>query len=457
MYQRLLVTRILHLCTLLICKTVAPNSIMNRKPGGMQLQMLPVELIHIIFDLLATVIIPEGSLHLRVKLIVDSGTLAALCQASRLLHQIGLPYLYRAIETDPDTMFLLAKTLCYRPDLGEMVRRLHIDTTWTGTVRETESLELLSPFLEHAGQENRSPYGVRDTINLIQPLLMATSKIEALCITTQLPSHVYLPFKVLDSLKELQFECPGLAVEDRLQRLLEEAPNLTTLIASGGYTDGEHRYSRITNLVLSSKMCQEDEDMFDFLNACHNLKHFTFYLEPLCLRDDMIRTMMENLRQHRSTLKTLHLEPIYCECSKFQNECIFSLRKFVRLEHLSISTRYFVWKNGGIHATDLLDKLPRSIRTLNILKEHNAVDSQILGLAEAQRQGRYPNLKELTLRAPRSLLEAEGHIPGLERTCIESGLKLSIKSVPDLGGTMFCLCNDEEEDFDPAYDTDDTE
>ena len=357
--------------------------------------------------------------------------LSALCQSSKLLSEIGRPYLYHSINAGAKTVPLLARTLVERPDIGKMVHVLHLCVPHGQDLLSLNQKEELSDLFERVLHGYIEPYFVQD---LFSAILRQTKSLNVLSIRVFDTFQLRGPIPSLNSLKilDLTYGGPGcFLVNDQIKWLLRGAPNLYRLELDGPFMDGGSKkrdYRAITHLTMSRNQCNDcgDHYLFDMLAACKKLTTFTYQVPGMCLSEQPLKSILSKaLKPHQKTLVTLRLEPTEPLCIEMWHH-IDSLKQFTNLENLSFATRFMVSKTPPLKITKLFRNLPPSIRTLDILKEHNEVDPLLLRLVKShQHNGLYPNLELLSLRIPCSfrLRYGSGEVQGLEKACEEADLE----------------------------------
>lgn len=397
------------------------------------------------------------------KYLVGYQSLTALCQSSKKLYQIFLPFLYRFIEIGSGQLLSLARTLFRRPDIAKMVHTFVLDIPSTHESLSSGHGVKLGAICR--SRYNR-PWEPSYVVDLIPPVLHQIRNLRDLRIHTHEELGFIGPSPTLNHLGELTLSCGGVnhfRVREQLQWLLRGAPNLRSIDLDGTFInnapDTQRGYSNITELALGNNQCKRCRKhyMFDMLAAFPNLKSFTFAVPSMCNNPDSLnKTLMTALEPHQENLQSLRLYPTDPLCL-YGLHHVASLKDFINLQHLSIATRFIIMKKPPFKMTKLFQNMPQSIRTLNVLLEDRAVIRSLFNLATARENGSYPNLEKLTLGIPEylTLKPSRGWGPRLAQACDAAGIELVVAPVcgpvPD-DIELGCACVEEFEDWDWDYE-----
>lgn len=266
-----------------------------------------------------------------------------------------------------------------------------------------------------------------------------------------------MPTPELKKLRRLRLENPSsLGIRPMgtlVSGLLQGAPVLRTLEMKGIFEmdDESVVYQNITHLSLTfAHLAIAARPVLEVLGACVNLSDLTYICPFLCHVNRALGDIFSCVFQpHRQDLRSLRLEPEDGPFCGGEESLLDEIDVSSSLEYLSISSTFFARKQTEANpgsVSNLLENLPRNIRTLDIRKEYDIINPKIVELVRQHHfEGHYPQLEELRLRIPQHvyLQPDQGIVPGLAEACDEAGIKLSITRVDD-------MCDETQDDNCPC-------
>ncbi|CAM1504733.1 Fc.00g023240.m01.CDS01 [Cosmosporella sp. VM-42] len=415
-----------------------------------KLPSLPNEMIDKIISYLAVATLLDENPDANKHEVVRYGTsiLAKVCQISKHFQCFGEAYLYKVIRADGRNIAPLARTLMERPDLAAKVQQLFIDSDVQDQVvrpehRTMHNIELSRQprDLDIAGRRTAA-FAHSFTLDLTPLLLQAARNLAVfdLRIGRDLSSTMTrepwdLAGTTLDNLRELRLHCNGgTAFLSHMDKLFSKTSVLNSLVISGNIELGLFGESITKNLRAIDHLtiiADRGSTRSGITLACNDLVSFTLVdtrHDGYGVLHARPRTALALLEGHRRTLKTLRLETPNPAPKNYEGGMLIGDLSYLdHLQEIRIPTAAFVrHAKHGDQPTGLLENLPTSICRLDILKETNGINSQLLTLAERHRFGTYPNLTEITLRIPFPVWNREARVPGLGEICQRGGITLTI-------------------------------
>lgn len=403
-------------------KMSAPFSNNNNHHG------LPMELVILVFSFLApTALSPKAIRHKDRGRWLRASTrdVWALCQCSKWLYSIGLPFLYQFVSLQRSSMRLFLRTLTSIPERGQMVRQIFISLETASLMPNLETLTLRS------SEDSVGMMGpeVGPLNSLLLGILEGTPHLELLDMALHSKFQFAGAIPALPKLTEIRLGCSEIytyrLTAEQWEWIASAAPNLTTLEAFGRITcDRDLDLGSITKMKMEHD-CRATAMDCDLLQQASRLKSVFCYTGHRCVHGDRAgerAPIIRNLMPSHETLEYLHLE---CKPFSLRNDSKFtpihSLKSFAKLQHLLISTTFFVtsWS-----AAPLLDNLPASLRSLSVLCYHSSVNSHILALVES-RSWRHSNFESLEIQLVTAAMKGAKTLPLIEEACRRNNIRYS--------------------------------
>lgn len=392
-------------------------------------------------------------------------TLKSLCLTNKLLYSVAQPILYHHLSpfywnwnTRVTPLIVpFIRTLHQDPSLGEFTKALDMRYIIPAETEDSRLLPLLqslavklqiSPF--HIPDDDLSENGLGKLI--MNMLLCLTPNIETACLGIIPGWDFSLLASVLadkaqkmgtyplQSLKTLSLTGPpvlrNMAAFRGIDTLLANAPNLQDLrLEELTYCPPGHLIRNIRRLELHHVQLS-DADMEEMLHHCTELQEFHYsdisYTSGVAETEVVFGTKIVEALKPASARTLRCLEISYANhaarCSKNTNTQIASLKDFVKLERINLSTAgprtiHVSARRpdncsshiGPLAEQSFSDILPRSVKVFC----PPSWPEQIYDLAASVRRDEFPNLERLELEHDVSLYNTISRNRGWMRRRVE--------------------------------------
>ncbi|KAK4237068.1 hypothetical protein C8A03DRAFT_34999 [Achaetomium macrosporum] len=344
------------------------------------------------------------------------------------------------LQSDPSECDLrlvhFLRIVALNPGLAALVKRVYVSTEFLDRIPEAEAeaeavlkdvaqsrniklSEFVGSFRDQWDPESRDQYRPAGD-EMLGMLLACLPRLKTLSLSGT-PPRRGVPVSALRaagvsalSIETLDINVFDHTLNQELDGVLELASSTIKNLCIDGcdvyrrsLLTGQGHFPNLRNLrIVNSRVI--GSDLASFLSHCFRLQEFSYGCDLGC--DDLLPSdAVKHLIRNKESLQTLHLDhDDQCSASNRGHlaKLLAGLNSFPVLRNLLLSSRLLYHSTGGSTEDDnvLTRLLPPSIVSLQVtVAKDRVVDvlprlgGGLLRLAQAVSQGRFPNLKRVTL------------------------------------------------------------